>query len=338
MEDRKGELLQHARDFATSTDLYELLSVTPEATQPEVHRAWRKASLKHHPDKAKDFNPELWQIFERARDVLSSPEARAVYDGARAAAVQAQKARATLDAKRREMIEDLEARERGVKRKASNEENSGRHMMTEAEKKVLLEKGNRRIADRKRLIAEAEARERERELKRQAEEASDSHLAGEEPLEHPSPQPETDSAHTQPEASANETDPTHPTDDYDARIANIERRLKQRKAERKARKKAEKKAKNSRWGEDETLEPTSSHATSNGNTTQPTTTTPTPQSAPIQDPSSTPVPVKNGGFASTMAKLRAAQREKERKRAEAEAEAAAAATNTETRNSSPSTK
>ena len=71
MEDKKSELLQYAREYATANkDLYELLSVSADAAQPEVHRAWRKASLKHHPDKAKNFDPEIWQLLERARDVL----------------------------------------------------------------------------------------------------------------------------------------------------------------------------------------------------------------------------------------------------------------------------
>ncbi|RYC54887.1 hypothetical protein CHU98_g11319 [Xylaria longipes] len=77
MEDKKSELLQYAREYAAAgKDLYELLSVSADAAQPEVHRAWRKASLKHHPDKAKHFDPEIWQLFERARDVLSPIGAR----------------------------------------------------------------------------------------------------------------------------------------------------------------------------------------------------------------------------------------------------------------------
>ncbi|KAJ8120731.1 hypothetical protein ONZ43_g2635 [Nemania bipapillata] len=169
MEDKKSELLQYAREYgAANKDLYELLSIYNDATPAEVHRAWRKASLRHHPDKARNFDPEIWQLFERARNILSSPEARFAYDSALAASEQAQLERAALDDLRRAMIEDLEARERGVKRKAEEEEaeTNGRHMMTEAEKRVLMEKGREHIEKRQRMREEAEARERLREFER----------------------------------------------------------------------------------------------------------------------------------------------------------------------------
>lgn len=36
------------------TKLYDALSVSPGATQDEIKKAYRKAALKHHPDKNKD--------------------------------------------------------------------------------------------------------------------------------------------------------------------------------------------------------------------------------------------------------------------------------------------
>ncbi|KAI8625221.1 hypothetical protein F5Y19DRAFT_270313 [Xylariaceae sp. FL1651] len=335
MEDKKTELLQYARDFAAANkDLYELLSISPDAAQPEVHRAWRKTSLKHHPDKAKNFDPEIWQLFERARDVLSTPEPRAAYDSARAAAIRAQKARAALDSKRREMIEDLEARERGVKRKAPGGE-SGRHMMTEAEKKVLLEKGNRRLEERRRLMAEAEARERQRERERIMKEKlergkEDGAAALAAQRRHPRPDfvnthANADSARTE---SPDAPQPP-PPDEYDERIADIERKLQERKAEkaaRKAEKKQHKAQKNEMpsAGEGPTPAITTTSLPSTG-----TAAVPVPKSVPIHvpPPKTTPVETKSapGDFSSTMAKLRAAQREKERKKAEAAAAAAAIA-------------
>ncbi|KAI1282256.1 hypothetical protein F5Y07DRAFT_234562 [Xylaria sp. FL0933] len=356
MEDKKSELLQYAREYATANkDLYELLSVPADAAQPEVHRAWRKASLKHHPDKAKVFDPEIWQLFERARDVLSSPEARSAYDAARAAAVQAQKARAALDAKRRAMIDDLEARERGVKRKVDGEGMDGRHMMTVAEKRVLMEKGREHLEKRRRMKEEAEARERqrERESERESMRMKEDRAGSTLPREPERRPTQPSSAHIptpSAPASANtvmedidmqQTQP--PPDEYDERIADIERRLRERKAEKAARKAGKKSTKARR---DE-----SSNITANGNgeatTSDPTTTTTrtTPPPAATTEkpaPPSTSIPnfpttttthfresnTTPGDFSSTMAKLRAAQREKERKRAEAEAAAATAATAT----------
>ncbi|KAI0554978.1 hypothetical protein F4679DRAFT_244261 [Xylaria curta] len=311
MEDKKSELLQYAREYATSgKDLYELLSVSPEAAQPEVHRAWRKASLKHHPDKAKNFDPEIWQLFERARDVLSSSEARAAYDSARAAAVQAQKARAALDAKRRAMIDDLEARERGVKRKADGEKNT----MTENEKRVLMEKGREHLEKRRRMREEAEARERAR-----AAVEGD----GREAEKRPSSQPNPADANGEDDKYAHLPPPSPPppqaTDEYDERIADLERRLRERKADKAARKAERKKNSHAKSRTDEISEDSKSTTTT---TTPPLSTTEKPPSQPRPIPTTTHLPASNtapGDFSSTMAKLRAAQREKERKKAEAAA-------------------
>ncbi|KAI1428534.1 hypothetical protein F5Y12DRAFT_732210 [Xylaria sp. FL1777] len=343
MEDKKSELLQYAREYATANkDLYELLSVSADAAQPEVHRAWRKASLKHHPDKAKNFDPEIWQLFERARDVLSLPEARAAYDSARAAAVQAQKARAALDAKKRAMIDDLEARERGVKRKGGEEEGegdmNGRHMMTAAEKRTLMEKGREHLEKRRRMKEEAEARERTRMgedalgggiARREAERRSTQSNSTQIPASSttfPSTNNGTEHMDTQQQQQ-------QPTDEYDERIADIERKLRERKAEKAARKAGKKSSKARRDEHDHSVVEKDSEPTIT--TTTATTTTAAPQSTPTAEkPASlstsiptTQQPLKSnpvpGNFSSTMAKLRAAQREKERRKAEAAAAATA---------------
>jgi DnaJ family protein C protein 17 len=321
MEDRKSELLQYAREYATANkDLYALLSVGPDAAAPEIHRAWRKASLKHHPDKAaENFDPETWQLFERARDVLASPEARAVYDSARAAALQALRARNALDSKRREMIEDLEARERGVKRKAGGNGEGGdssRHMMTEAEKRALMEKGHEHLEKRRRMKEEAEARERERERVEEAQRKQPTQSQT---------KPVFDRTHIPtPTAADNGKSPTEapppPADEYDERIADLERRLRERKAEKAARKaKAAGKKNNTNHSRNDVPIAGQDHREQPPPTIPISTNTPT-STAPLP----TPKPAPLGDFTSTMAKLRAAQREKERKRADADAAAAAA--------------
>ncbi|KAI2642815.1 hypothetical protein GGS21DRAFT_499717 [Xylaria nigripes] len=255
MEEKKAELLRFAREYATENkDLYELLSVSTSATQPEIHRAWRKASLKHHPDKAKNFDRDVWELFERARDVLSFSEARATYDDTRAAAVQAQKARAALDAKKREMIDDLEARERGIKRKVGEGGANGRHMMTEAEKRALMETGKEHLEKRRRLREEAEARERERELERErtkTESERDQSAAQTEPerqrrhsdFDHLSTASTSGSTSTDHKLTGDkgvQPSSQHPLpDDYDERIAYLEGRGWEQKA-RKAAGKVEK--------------------------------------------------------------------------------------------------
>lgn len=64
------------------TKLYDLLSVSPTATQDEIKKGYRKAALKWHPDKNKD-NPDAAERFKecsQAYEILSDPEKRKTYD------------------------------------------------------------------------------------------------------------------------------------------------------------------------------------------------------------------------------------------------------------------
>ncbi|KAJ5795076.1 hypothetical protein N7457_001675 [Penicillium paradoxum] len=68
--------------MVVESKLYDALSINPDATQDEIKKAYRKAALKHHPDKNKD-NPQAADRFKevsQAYEVLSDPEKRKVYD------------------------------------------------------------------------------------------------------------------------------------------------------------------------------------------------------------------------------------------------------------------
>ncbi|RSM13679.1 hypothetical protein CEP52_001716 [Fusarium oligoseptatum] len=104
MSDSKAaDLLQYAQEYASKdVDIYDLLGVDALTPKEDIHRAWRKRSLKYHPDKAGDnFDAEKWQLFERARDVLSDPAARAAYDGAIKAALLRKQEREAMDKQRK---------------------------------------------------------------------------------------------------------------------------------------------------------------------------------------------------------------------------------------------
>lgn len=62
-------------------DYYHILNLTRSASNSEVKRAYRKLSLKHHPDRSDDpKSEELFLEVAEAYDVLSSSSTRAVYD------------------------------------------------------------------------------------------------------------------------------------------------------------------------------------------------------------------------------------------------------------------
>ncbi|KAI5928441.1 hypothetical protein F4810DRAFT_643690 [Camillea tinctor] len=360
MED-KSELLQYAREYANTQDLYALLGVTSDDDKPKIHSKWRKASVRYHPDKTGDaFDPAKWELLERARDVLSSPEARQAYDAARAETLRREQQRAAMDAKRRAMVEDLEARERGVKRKADGGE-ADRNMMSEAERRRLAEAGRRRMEERRRLMEEAEARDRERERERQRaatvgeDEATKLRSNTTTHSDIPSSKEPRDTQATVTKESAHvegrpEGGKHEDNDGYDERIADIERRLQDIQA-RKADKKARKSEKKARRQEETTQRSRSQETLDGGGDAAPlpsssTATTVPPPAQSIPDntpaasrpppppsfkPTSTANPISSeagsgGGssktkFASTMARLRAAQAAKEAKKKQQEKEA-----------------
>ncbi|KAG6850468.1 hypothetical protein H0H93_012889 [Arthromyces matolae] len=60
------------------TKFYDLLEVPPNASEPELKKAYRKKALRLHPDKGGD--PELFKEVTHAYEILSDPDKRQVYD------------------------------------------------------------------------------------------------------------------------------------------------------------------------------------------------------------------------------------------------------------------
>ncbi|KAG8834249.1 Type I HSP40 co-chaperone [Serendipita sp. 399] len=60
------------------TKFYDILEVTPDASEADLKKAYRKKALRLHPDKGGD--PELFKEVTHAYDVLSDPEKREIYD------------------------------------------------------------------------------------------------------------------------------------------------------------------------------------------------------------------------------------------------------------------
>ncbi|KAI1430600.1 hypothetical protein GGR50DRAFT_690354 [Xylaria sp. CBS 124048] len=325
MEDRKADLLRLAREYGMANkNLYELLSVTESATQPEVQRAWRKTSLRYHPDKAEAYDPAMWELLEQARDVLSYPEARAIYNGHRATALQAQRARAAYDAERREMVEDLEARERGTKRKAGEGPNS-RRFMTEAERKAFEEAG--KIYTERRRKIKQEARARERELERAKAEAARGQEAQAKGAAHPRTQSGFGGINTTAASTSTSADneapespvssSSGPPSDYDERIAYLQREDRELERQAAIRHAAAMREADRNTGNTKEARQSSTRPPATASAAANTKATTLPPKSRTDPPPRQPSPPKQGrgDFSSTMERLRAAQREKERKKA-----------------------
>jgi len=141
----------------SDVDFYELLGITFEqCSESELRRAYRKTALKYHPDKVgRDFDPDKYELFQAANDVLSDAELKAKYDNHRQAKIQKQRANELFEGKRRLMKEDLEARERGglpmgLKRPREDDAQSE----GQQELRKLAEEGRKRRAARASMMSE----------------------------------------------------------------------------------------------------------------------------------------------------------------------------------------
>ena len=207
----------------SDTDFYELLGITFEnCSEENLRRAYRKTALKYHPDKVgKDFDPEKYELFQAANDVLSDPELKAKYDNHRHAKIQKQRANELLEGRRRQMKEDLEARERGgipaagVKR--SREDDLDNEMI-----RKLAEEGRKRRAARASMMGES--------------------------VSSPAPAPAPTPAQAQAPSPLKSSPPEQPTapeeQAAEEKIERLERQIREAK-EAKEKRKAEKKARKS---------------------------------------------------------------------------------------------
>ncbi|XP_047459809.1 dnaJ homolog subfamily C member 9 [Mugil cephalus] len=75
-------LLERCEELFKTSNLYEVLGTTKEATEADIRRSYYKVSLKVHPDRAPEDPQatEKFQVLGKLYVVLSDKEQRAVYD------------------------------------------------------------------------------------------------------------------------------------------------------------------------------------------------------------------------------------------------------------------
>lgn len=173
MSDDKAELLRFANEYADkNVDLYELLGVDALTPKEDIHRAWRKASLNYHPDKAREkFDASKWELFERAREILSDPNARAAYDQTLKAKLLRRQERDAMDKEHQKFADDLEARENAHRQQREQQQQRDRENLDKererlAEEQRIHEEEKRRQAEAAQEMEDlAEARRRLKEKK-----------------------------------------------------------------------------------------------------------------------------------------------------------------------------
>ena len=63
-------------------DFYKLLEIQPNSSKQEIKKAYRRLSMKYHPDKnpGDEEAADYYKMINRAYEVLSNDETREVYD------------------------------------------------------------------------------------------------------------------------------------------------------------------------------------------------------------------------------------------------------------------
>ncbi|KAK4032225.1 hypothetical protein C8A01DRAFT_41337 [Parachaetomium inaequale] len=323
------DLIAYARDAASrGDDLFALLGTDATAAEGEIRRAFRRKALTAHPDKAGDaYDPALYERIERARDVLTTPEAREAYDAGMRAVLQKKMQMDQMSDKRRRMVEDLERREaeaRAAKRPKQQD------AAQEAWRRDMAARGRAKMEEMRRMREEAEVRE-------QLAKERDAGAAASGPSAASTGKPDTTAA-----SQDGQPAPQPTLDDYDKRIEELEQRLKeskQRKAEKQQRKEQRKADKKPKWDtkagtpsgpgspeKDNSDNPPPPPPAAEPQADEDKVSKPAEAAPPAPQPGASDPPKASDRFASTLARLRAAQAKKdEDKRRKAEEPRAAGA-------------
>ncbi|EUC43594.1 hypothetical protein COCMIDRAFT_6969 [Bipolaris oryzae ATCC 44560] len=157
-------------DLAKSStdDFYELLNVAFDADADAIQKAYRKASIRYHPDKNPDDKnaADRFILLGWARDILIDENLKGEYDRARARRREKVLQDEMLDGRRRKLKEDLERREREYQDQKSGIKRKNPEDMTETERKLheIHKGGRKRYHEINERLAKEAQEEREAHL------------------------------------------------------------------------------------------------------------------------------------------------------------------------------
>ncbi len=156
-----------------SVDLYRLLELDVDADEKAIKKAYRKRALKCHPDKNPD-NPkaaEEFHLLSDAYEVLANSETKKAYDNILKARKAAEVRNRQLDAKRRRLKDDLEAREKAAAEVGEVRRTDEAKLAQEIER--LRTEGRRRLEEEQEAMRREIEEERRRQEKKRAEGGED---------------------------------------------------------------------------------------------------------------------------------------------------------------------
>ncbi|GMK59262.1 hypothetical protein CspeluHIS016_0702770 [Cutaneotrichosporon spelunceum] len=148
-------LTEEERDI----DPYDVLDITTDAGEKEIRKAYRKLSLRCHPDK--NPGPEAAAMFHTislALAILTTPEKRQFIDGKLAQSRAQAARRAEMDSKRKAKVEDLLRREEDAKRARKDAADARK---AAAKEEAVRDEGRRMVEERRKRQEAAAAAARE---------------------------------------------------------------------------------------------------------------------------------------------------------------------------------
>lgn len=149
--------------FDDMNDSFRVLSLPPTATEAEIKKAYRKLSLRYHPDKAgKDVDPvkaaDRFHEINLAYETLMDPAARARAAQKNAEDAAKRERQEQYEGKRRQMADELERSEKEALRKRQDAVRLARERVA---KVAELQAESRRLMKRRQDEIDAKSRQRQ---------------------------------------------------------------------------------------------------------------------------------------------------------------------------------